>query len=460
MEDALTYDEIGPDPSNVTTADVDVLEPFGLGWRWKWRRDKTWVRMTFRGLRKGTSGPNAEITVEAGVPQVGVKGVLTVERLSLGDGRGRANLANRLSQRTGEGDDAAVSWRNLLDGICSRILKEQQRGPEMKVIGTADEKVTNWLVEGLVEEHQTTSIYGDGEVGKSWLGLAACVSLVSGVEIIPGWKPSRRVRALYLDWETDHETLNKRVRMICRGSGIPYTPIGYVSPDGPLADQVEWLLERVHDEGIEFLVIDSVEAAMAGSKSDGGDMNDAAAKVNQVLRKIGKSALLVDHVNAVNAQSKGLAGKAYGSIFKRNWVRISFEVKRVHDGTDGEKHVGVYCTKRNNGPRYDARGLRWTINEESTSWSQEDISEPELAAALPVKRRIEIVLGEDSPLSQTSIAERCEATLSSIRVELSRDKGKTFRRLPNDLWELVPAFRPRFEVVNPANDDGGELPWN
>lgn len=439
----------GPAPS------VDDLVPFGLGWRWKWRTGRTWVQMTFRGVRKGASGPSAEVTIEASVPSIGVKGTLTVERISLGDGNGRVRLANRLSKRTGEGDDAPLDWRNMIDGICSRILIAGKAGPEHKDIGLADELPANWLIDGLVEEHQTTSIYGDGEVGKSWQGLAACVSLVSGVEIIPGWTPMRQGRALYLDWETDQETLNRRVRMICRGAGINYLPIGYVACDGPLIDQLEWLLERVQDDDINLIVVDSVEAAMAGSRSDGGDMNDTASKVNQVLRKVGRSAILIDHVNSMNAASKGLAGKAYGSIFKRNWVRQSFELKRVHEAGDGDKHLGVFCTKRNNGPRFDAFGLRWTINDEVSAWQREDISEPDLTAALPVKKRIEIALSEESPLSQTTLAERCDAPIGSIRVELSRDKGRTFRRTKNETWELA----PRLEVVREGRGDPGELPW-
>jgi hypothetical protein len=444
-----------PRPDGGGTA-VDTLEPFGLGWRWKWRRDKTWVQMTFRALRKGSSGPNAEVTVEAGIPTVGVRGTLTVERLSLGDGNGRVKLANRLAKRTGEGEDAPLDWRNMIDGICSRILLAGQVGPELRTIGMADERGANWMIEGLVEEHQTTSIYGDGEVGKSWLVLAACVSAATGREIVPGWLPARRVTPLYLDWETDEETMNRRVRMICRGAGIPYVPIPYVSCDGPLIDQLEWLTERVQEDGIGLIAVDSVEAAMAGSRSEGADMNDSASKVNQVLRKVGRSALLVDHVNSISAASKGLAGKAYGSIFKRNWVRISYEVKRTHEGqAAGDAHIGLFNTKRNNGPRFDAFGLAWTINDELASWQREEISEPTLTAALPVKKRIEIALNEDSPLSVSSLAEVCEAPLGTIRVELSRDKGKTFRKNSNDMWELA----PRMRIVNAAQEEPGDLPW-
>lgn len=440
-----------PAPSS---ADVDELVPFGLGWRWQWRLGRIWVRMTFRGMRKGPSGPSAEVAIDAGIPSIGIKGTLTVERLTLGNGKDRVALANRLEKRTGEGPDAPVDWRSMIDGICSRILVAQRVGPQVVQVGLSDERGVNWLIDGLVEEHQTTSIYGDGEVGKSWQLIAAMVSLATGHEIIPGWRPTRRGRGLLLDWETDGETINRRVRMVCRGAGIPYVPIDYVACDGPLIDQTEWLLERVHEDNIDLIGIDSVEAAMAGSRSDGGDMNDTASKVNQVLRKLGRAAILVDHVNSQSAASKGLAGKAYGSIFKRNWVRQSYELKRVHEGGDGEKHLGVYCTKRNNGARFDAFGLAWTINDELSSWSREDITEPELQKALSVKKRMEIALNEDSPLSMTSLAEICECQLSHIRVELSRDKGKTFRKTANDLIELA----PRLNIVR-GDEDPEELPW-
>jgi hypothetical protein len=312
----------------------------------------------------------------------------------------------------------------------------------------------NWLIDGLVEAHQTTSLYGDGEVGKSWQAIAAVVSLATGEEIIPGWRPLRRSRGLILDWETDQETLNRRVRMVCRGAGIPYVPIDYVACDGPLIEQTEWLLERVQEDDVDLIVVDSVEAAMQGSRTDGADINDTAGKVNQVLRKLGRSAILVDHVNAIGAASKGLAGKAYGSIFKRNWVRLSYEIKRVHESGDGDKHLGIYNTKRNNGGRFDAFGLRWTINDEMTSWAREEITEPELQKALSVKRRMEIALGEQSPLSMTSLAETCECKLSQIRVEISRDKGRTFRKTANDHIELAPQIR----VVR-GGEEPEELPW-
>ena len=143
------------------------------------------------------------------------------------------------------------------------------------------------------------------------------------------------------------------------------------------------------------------------------------------------------------------------SIFKRNWVRQSFELKRVHEGGDGEKHLGVYCTKRNNGPRFDAFGLAWTINDEVSAWQREEISEPELQQALSVRKRMELSLGEESPLSMTSLAERCEAKLSQIRVEISRDKGKVFRKTANDLIELA----PRLSVVNAGREEPPDLPW-
>lgn len=441
------------DAPSIVTADVDDLQPLGLGWRWKWRTGRTWVQITFRSLRKTTSGTSAEVTIDGGVPTAGIRGTLTVERLTLADGKARVALANRLEKRTGEGPDAAINWKALLDGICSRILVAQRVGPTVTTAGMDAEPGISWLIDGLVEERQATTIYGDGEVGKSWQAIAALVSLATGEEIVPGWRPTRRGRGLLLDWETDQETINRRVRMICRGAGIPYVPIHYVACDGPLVEQMEWLLERVQEDGIDLIVVDSVEAAMQGSRSEGGDLNDAPGKVNQVLRKLKRATILIDHVNAIGAASPNLANKAYGSIFKRNWVRMAYELKRVHEGGDGDRHLGVYCTKRNNGPRFDAFGLRWTINDEMSSWEREEITEPELQKALSVKKRMVIALGEETPLSMTTLAERCGAKLSDIRTEVSRDKSKTFRKTSNDLIELL----PRLNIVRDGDPD--PLPW-
>ena len=198
-------DDQPPESAATTGVDVDDLQPFGLGWRWQWRSGRTKVRITFRGIRRTSSGPSAEVTIDVRVPSIGVGGTLTVERLSLGDGKGRVALANRLDKRTGEGPEAPVQWRALLDTVCSRILTASRAGPPQQTIGMDDEEGTRWMIQDLVEEHQTTSIYADGETGKSWLTLAACVSSMSGVEIVPGWVPTRRVVPLYLDWETDQE---------------------------------------------------------------------------------------------------------------------------------------------------------------------------------------------------------------------------------------------------------------
>jgi hypothetical protein len=436
---------------------------YGLGWQIKSKLGGNRVRTTFARLRKSGGSTSAEVKVEAWLPKIGVKGLLTIERVPISSGRDRASLANRLTERTGK----ELDWRNIVDRLCNTVLSKEGEGRPVLRLGRLPVADDVFLISNLVEDGTATSVYGDGELGKSWLGLAAAVSMETGAEIVPGWAPLRRGRALYIDYETDPKTFNKRIQMIANGAGVRPPEILYLAADEPFADLLEQILQLVADEGIDLLVIDSVEAAMAGSRSEGGDLNEPASRMNKALRKIGRSAILIDHVSSMNAASKGLAGKAYGSIFKRNWVRLGFELKKEAEGSaDNVTNLGLYCTKYNNGRRFDARGLRMEFSADAVRWVPEDIASTDLrAAGLPLRRRMELALGEESPLSEHVLAERCEATLSAIRVELSRNKGR-FLRILDGRYQLAGQVAPdpgerrraRLEVVNAGAGDVPPLP--
>ena len=416
--------------------DLNELVPFGLGWRWRWRTGEDRVQIVFRGLKQTPTGPVAEAEISARLPGVGIDGVLTAERVNLADGRGRSGLANRMTERTGD----TVNWRNLLDGICSRLLAQARARREVIRVGQMPRRPTRWLVTGLIEEGQTTSLFASGGAGKSFLALAVAISLVTGREIIPGWAPTRTGVPIYLDWETDADTINERVQQICAGAGIPPVEIDYLFCDAPLIDLTESLLEYTADRGTDLIIVDSVEAALMGTRSQGGDVHEPMGKANQLLRRLGMSGLLIDHVNAIAAQAEGLAGKAFGSIFKTNWVRIAYEVKPAPETADGKRHLGLFNQKRNNGRVFPPMGLAWSITEDASVWEAEDITEPALQVALPVRRRMELALADEDGLSIERLAEKIEAKAQAVRVELSRDRGRRFARNGNVIRLALPSL--------------------
>lgn len=288
--------------------------------------------------------------------------------------------------------------------------------------------------------------------GKSWLALALAVSVTTGLEILPGYRPLLRGTVLYLDWETDHDTLNLRVQQIARGAGIDTPNILYLRMDGPFADSVERILALIQEHGVVLIILDSVEAAMAGSVSAGAPPNEGPSKINRGLRRLGRiTSFMVDHISAEQAQQKGVARKAYGNIFKRNWVRLAFQLKQARESSaDGYGHLGLFCAKRNNGKEFAPVGLRWEINDEVCRWSREEIDDPELEEALPPADRLAAYLRREGPSQPSSISQGTGLAGGTVRSLLSRRADRFYKNL-HGLWDVQVIHRNGEDDEEPSD---------
>ena len=414
----------------------DRFEAFGLGWR-AVMGDGT-IRMTVRRLRHDHGTLRGYVDVEyraKGSPRGTPPARLAGELLNLSSGRDRTQFANRVAER-----QPGIDWRNLVDAFCVEVEKRDDEAEPAVWIGNLPAPIDGgWLVESLLERNQNNEIHGDGSVGKSWVALALAVSITTGCEILPGYRPMLRGNVLYLDWETDHDTLNLRVQQIARGAGIDYPNILYLRMDGPFCDSVERILDLIQQHSVVLLIIDSVEAAMAGSIAGGAPPNEGPSKINRGLRRLGRiTTFLVDHISAEQAQQKGVARKAYGNIFKRNWVRRAYHLKQAHEGNgDGYRHLGLFIAKANNSDdQAPPVGLRWTINDEVCTWSREDIEDPELEESLPPGDRIAAYLRREGPSQQSAIVGAMAGTPRTTIVS-ALQRQKRFWKTETGLWDLI-----------------------
>lgn len=409
----------------------DVFRPHGLGWR-AVLCERT-VQLTVRRIRHDGGALRGYVEVEYKAPgQRRIK--LAGELLNLSSGRDRASLANRLGER-----QPGPEWRNVLDAFCLQVESKESEGPELVWIGNLPAPIDGgWLIENLIQRGQTTGIHGDGSVGKSFVALAVAVSLTTGLEVLPGFRPSVRCKVAYCDYETDSDTMNRRVQLIAAGMGIEHPDIAYFRLDQPFSDCVEWLLPHVQEHGIGLVIVDSVEAAIAGASGHGAPANDAPSKLNRALRQLGVSALLIDHINSEQAAEKGVVRAAYGSRFKRNWQRMGFHLKQAREpGPDRVKHLGLFNTKFNNGEEGLSYGLAWEINGEWCRWWPERIEDEELAAALPAVDRIAAYLRREGPSQPSVIAEETGLRANTVTKTLRRHIRR-FAQNAHGLWMVLP----------------------
>ena len=128
----------------------------------------------------------------------------------------------------------SLDWTGILEFVCVTVLEKHREG--MPAIKRAKHSMPEGLLHRLfpyLQERQSTVIFGEGDTGKSWLAtlMAVLVSMGMprlGMEAEPG-------NVLYLDYETDEDTLLERVDMISSGLDIDI-------PDGIYYRQMHQLL--------------------------------------------------------------------------------------------------------------------------------------------------------------------------------------------------------------------------
>ena len=268
-----------------------------------------------------------------------------------------------------------------------------------------------YLVFPMLPKDRATIFFGEGGSGKSYFGALLTLTIASGREVFPGWRPQRPGKVLVLDWEADREEWNERLLLIAAGAGIDPEEfagrVRYRSCITSLVDQVEELSKIVKDEGIDLVVVDSVGMASPGAR-EGTDANEGALALFRGLRLLRCTCLLVDHVNKASKENASGARDPYGSIFKTNLARQTWEVRR--EDPEGESNTAsllLINRKVNNGPRRDPVSVVITYDDDSVTFERGELDEVSdaLAVSVPSKIKIEALLKREGWQTKAEIAD-------------------------------------------------------
>jgi hypothetical protein len=383
-------------------------------------------------LSRSRGETHGELNVLCGMPGTrSADGHIHQARFNLTSTTARSSVAKVLAARSNAPD---IDWLDLLEDLCRRVLAAEREGdPVSKVGGLPMELRESYRLDPVMPQDQATILYGDGGSGKSTLACALSVSVETGVAVIPGWIP-RRARVLYLDWEAGRASINRRVRGIAMGSHIPeLVTIDHMDcrRRGPLSGFAEDVARLVDREQYGLVVIDSIGMA-SGTSSEGADANESAVRLFGAFGYLGTTVLAIDHVNKGDADDPTRKSRPYGSVYKSNLARATYELRRSASASS----IGIYHTKANDSALQPPVSLQVEYGCDGTiTYQREEALPLDLTRSLPLHERIAALLA-DNRLSSEDIAEELEAKPGVVRAILSRH-ARRFNKLPSGLWEVI-----------------------
>ena len=402
------------------------VERLGLGYQVRFEQG---VEIDVERIRRSRDELSAEVTVIAALPGIVSRdGHVHAARLNLSSTSARGTLARHLAGRA-----PGVDWAEILERTCLAVLTGERAGEPIETVGNRPQRIRpRFLVDPILPADKPTILFGEGGTGKSTLAAAIAVSVETGIDVIAGWRPSRPTNVLYLDWETGPDDIDERVRGVAAGAGITdEVAIAYRFCSGPIADMVDELAREIARQGIGLVIVDSL--GLAGGISSDGDAADGALRMFAGFRALRCTVLGIDHVSKSSADDPNRPGRPYGSVYKTNLARATFELRQGQ--TIGDRtHLGLYNTKSNVGRPLRPIGLSIEYaSDGSISYRTEELA-GELTKPLSLPAKITALLAEGA-MTTADIAAETEEPENKIRATLSRGRKEgRYVGLPDGRW--------------------------
>lgn len=331
-------------------------------------------------------------------------------RLNITSAESRRRLAKQLND-----DVIPMNWTGILEQASMKVLAEWRKGFPVVHMATHSQAATLTMrVDPIFQERQPALVFGEGDSLKSFFASFIALLVRSGIPAA-GLTPEPG-NVLYLDYETDEDTIFQRLSMVATGFGLDIPEgIYYRYMHQSLAADIHQVNRLVLDHGIDFLIVDSAAPAVMEPESA-----TATTEYFRALRSLRVTSLTIAHVTKMNKDEYPFGSSMWRNLARSNYrARISREFEHIV--------LGLKHTKANNGRRLKDLGFQFEFDGDDrlviTSAQIKDV--PELARGLPLRERITSALSHGL-MTAEQLSDELEITQNVVAVTLSRHKQEFY----------------------------------
>ncbi len=344
----------------------------------------------------------------------------------------RKRLANDCSERHGGNN---LDWYAIIEQLSDKIITKHKTGEEACELSSGSgSKPPEYIMEPFIVKNYPNVFFGDPGSFKSNFAMVLCMiaSLPYHDNPLNLDAPDDPLKILWLDWETDRQTVEWAMTRLENGLKPGIFFIQYRKCVYPLKQDVEQIKTSIDKTGADLVVIDSLGLASGGEPKE----TEPALSFFQALRQLKTTSLIIGH-NSKNKEEK--TKSIYGNMYYTALARNIWEARKVAE--PGEDEIDIALFHRKSPPFSKIQkpfGYKVFFNFDSITISPQDITTArEFVSQLSNNAQIEMFLKEEGPASKQQILEGTGITDANFRQAIKRLKTKDkVVHLPGDNWGL------------------------
>src|SRR5215212_5053839 len=192
------------------------------------------------------------------------------------------------------------------------------------------------IIDDIFPTNFPTSLYGEGGIAKSIVGLYKLIRISAGMGNCFGFKIQNQVPCLYVDFELDREEQGTRAGKLAAGLGIEILDnLHYLWAAGhETSDVFAEVRKAIRRFGIRVVCIDSVGLAIEGDTTSGKDVIKFFRHNIGRFQRLGAAVLLIDHQSGLRPGEKYQDKSQYGSVYKGYMSRSRLQLQLDESDTD------------------------------------------------------------------------------------------------------------------------------
>lgn len=312
-----------------------------------------------------------------------------------------------------------VTLESIVFDFLQEVLARFYALPQPEVLELLDNPQHQFLVENFILENNFNLLFARGGTGKSFIALLVAVLVQNADKFKDAiLKPTKKKNVLYLDWESDKQTISARYTKIVRGMFMEsLEPPLYMQLSRPLFEHVTELTKLIEENDIGLVIIDSVGLACGGSIED----QSVALAFFQASRELitrGCTVLALTHMS--KSALEGELKTPIGSIYFENMPRLTWQILSSVEGDTTRLRVVL---RKSNVGKLDNFGLNITFDDYANRIFIEpaDNSDLDDEEELLTREVIEY-LQENSGVTPKQISEELGYSTSEVKEVLKKLK--------------------------------------